>query len=146
LTTVVYLDTSALLKRYVPEANSEGFDAYFIAQAPASISRLGLVEIRCALARKRRNRSISAEREKAAMDEVRTDIQDGVLVVHPTGDTHFAEALHLIDQVGEVPLRSLDALHLSIARSLNARELATADMAMRQAAQVLGMSVAYFGD
>ena len=143
---MVYLDTSALLKRYVPEANSEAFDAYFIAQAPASISRLGLVEIRCALARKRRNNNISAEREKAAMDEVRTDIQDGVLIVQPTGDVHFAEALHLIDQIVEAPLRSLDALHLAIAKSLNTSELATADAVMRQAAQSLGMSIAYFGD
>ncbi len=144
--SVIYLDTSALIKRYVPEANSEAFDAYFIAQAPASISRLGLLEFRCALARKRRNNKISAEREKAAMDEVRTDIQDGVLIVQHTSDMHFAEALRLIDQIVEAPLRSLDALHLAIAKSLKTSELATADTVMRQAAQTLGMSIAYFGD
>ena len=143
---MVYLDTSALLKRYVPEANSEAFDTYFVTHAPAAISRLGLVEIRCALSRKRRNRAISSEREKAAMDEVRTDIQDGALVVHPGGDSHFTEAFHLIDQIVEIPLRSLDALHLAIARSLNVRELATADAVMRQAAQALGMNVTYFGN
>ena len=143
---MVYLDTSALLKRYVSEANSEAFDTYFVAQAPAAISRLGLVEIRCALARKRRNRTISTGLEKSAMDEVRTDIQDGVLVIHPGGDAHFAEAFHLIDRLIEIPLRSLDALHLAIALSLDVRELATADAVMRQAAQALGMDVAYFGN
>jgi predicted nucleic acid-binding protein len=142
---VIYLDTSALLKRYIPEANSEAFDDYFVAEAPAAISRLGLVEIRCALARKRRSGQISPDREKAAMDEVRTDIQDGVLVVYPSGDSHFTEAFHLIDQISDIPLRSLDALHLAIARTLDAHQLATADAGMRQAAQALGMDVAYFG-
>lgn len=143
---MVYLDTSALIKRYIPEANSDTFDTYFAAQAPASISRLGLVEIRCALARKRRNKQISQEREKAAMDEVRTDIQDGVLVIYPVGDSHFADALHLIEQSGKTPLRSQDALHLAIAHSLEVPEIATADAVMRQAAQILGMNVAYFGN
>ena len=142
---MVYLDTSALLKRYIPEANSEMFDAYFVTHAPLSISRLGLVEVRCALARKRRNKQITAGRENAAMNEIRTDIQDGILVTYPVGDTHFAEALHLIDQLTKVPLRSLDAVHLAIARSLDAHELATADVVLKHAAQALGMNVAYFG-
>lgn len=142
---MVYLDTSALLKRYIPEANSDMFDTYFIDHAPFSISRLGLVEIRCALARKRRNKQITPGREKAAMNEIRTDIQDGILVTYPVGDTHFAEALHLIDKMAKIPLRSLDALHLAIASSLDAHELATADVVLRQAAQSLGMKVAYFG-
>lgn len=142
---MVYLDTSALLKRYIPEANSEMFDAYFVVHAPFSISRLGLVEIRCALARKRRSKQITAEREKAAMNEIRTDIQDGILATYPVGDTHFAEALHLIDKMTKMPLRSLDALHLSIALSLDAHEIATADAVLRQAAQTLKMNVAYFG-
>ena len=92
-----------------------------------------------------RNKMITAEREKAAMNEIRTDIQDGILLVYPAGDAHFTEALHLIDQMSKVPLRSLDALHLSIAVSLDAHEIATADAVLRQAAQTLKLSVAYFG-
>jgi len=51
----------------------------------------------------------------------------------------------LINKMAKVPLRSLDALHIAIARSLDAHELATADTVLRQAAQALGMNVAYFG-
>ena len=142
---MIYLDTSALLKRYIPEANSQMFDAYFVDHAPCSISRLSLVEIRCALARKRRNKKITPLQEKAAMNQIRTDIQDGLLITYPVGDTHFAEALHLIDSLAKVPLRSLDAIHLAIARSLDAHEIATADVVLRQAAQSLKMNVAYFG-
>ncbi len=142
---MIYLDTSALLKRYIPEINSDAFDAYFIGHAPLSISRLGLVEIRCALARKKRNKQITSGQEKAAMNEIRTDIQDGILAAYPVDDSHYAEALHLIDKLVKVPLRSLDALHLAIARSLDAHEIATADAVLRQAALALGMNVAYFG-
>lgn len=114
---MIYLDTSALLKRYIPAANSNTFEAYFVVHAPFSISRLGLVEIRCALARKRRSKQIFADREKAAMNEIRTDIQDG----------------------------NLDALYLAIARSLDTHEFATADAILQRAAQSFGMKVACFG-
>ena len=50
----VYFDTSALLKRYLPERNSDAFEAYFREVESAQISRLTLVELRSALARKRR--------------------------------------------------------------------------------------------
>ena len=33
------------------------------------------------------------KREKAAMNEICTDMQDGILVTSPVGDTRFAEAL-----------------------------------------------------
>lgn len=79
------------------------------------------------------------------MNEIRTDIQDGILVTYPIGDTHFTEALQLIDKMTKAPLRSLDALHLAIARSLDTHEFATADAILQRAAQSLGMKVAYFG-
>ncbi len=142
---MIYLDTSALLKRYVPEANSDIFDNYFVGSAPFLISQLVLVELRCTLARKRRNKEIAAGREKAAMGEVRTDIQDGLLVISSVADTHFSEALHLMDALPKFPLRSLDAIHLAIANSHQTHEIATADNIFRQAAQALQIKVAYFG-
>lgn len=142
---MIYLDTSALLKRYVPEANSDIFDSYFVGYAPFLISQLVLVEIRCALARKRRNREITAGREKAAMSKMRIDIQDGLLLISSVADTHFSEALHLMDALPKLPLRSLDAIHLAIANSHEAYEIATADSIFRQAAQALKIKVAYFG-
>ena len=76
---MVYLDTSALLKRYLPEAGSEMFEAYLSTLGPATISRLTLVELRSALNRKRREGAISTEQEQAAATEIRIDIQDGLL-------------------------------------------------------------------
>jgi predicted nucleic acid-binding protein len=141
---MVYVDTSALIKRYITEANSDEFDAFFMARTPLAISRLTLVEMRCALARRHRNNEITALLEEQAMDEVRTDIQDGALTVHPINDDQVVHALHLIEQVAPRPLRTLDALHLSAALRINAHEFATADKNQAAAAQALGMTIFTF--
>ena len=140
---MVYVDASALIKRYITEPNSDEFDAFFMARAMA-ISRLTLVEMRCALARRRRNGEISAVLEEQAMDELRTDIQDGVLLVHPVGDDQVAHALHLIGQVAPLPLRTLDALHLSIAQRNHHQDFATSDKNQAAAASALGLTVFTF--
>ena len=141
---MVYVDTSALIKRYITEANSDEFDAFFMARTPLAISRLTLVELRCALARRRRNNEITALLETQAMDEVRTDIQDGALIVHPINDDQVVHALHLIDQIAPLPLRTLDALHLSAAIRIDAHKFATADKNQAAAAQALGMTIFTF--
>jgi uncharacterized protein len=141
---MVYVDTSALIKRYITEANSDEFDAFFMARTPLAISRLTLVEMRCALARRRRNNEITALLEAQAMDEVRTDIQDGALIVHPINDDQVVHALHLIDQIAPLPVRTLDALHLSAAIRIDAHQLATADKNQAAAAQALGITTFTF--
>jgi hypothetical protein len=138
---MVYVDTSALIKRYITEPNSDEFEAFFMARTPLAISRLTLVEIRSTLARRRRNGEISALLETEAMDEVRTDIQDGILEVHPVSDDQVAQALHLIGQVAPLPLRTLDALHLAIAQHLHCPDFATADRQQADSAEVLGLNV-----
>ena len=142
----VYLDTSALVKRYLPERNSEAFDAYFAELAPATISRLTLVELRSTFARKRREARLNPEQEAAAMNEVRTDIQNGLLAVTPATDADFIEADRLMDALSTLPLRTLDALHLATASVLGSGVIATADAVMRRAALQLQLEVAYFGD
>lgn len=142
----VYLDTSALVKRYLPERNSEAFDAYFAELGPVHISRLTMVELRSTFARKRRQARLNPEQEMAAMNEVRTDIQNGLLSVAPSTDADFIEAFRLMDELTTLPLRTLDALHLATASGLGSSVIATADDVMRRAAQQLQLEVAYFGN
>lgn len=145
VTDLVYLDTSALIKRYVPEQNSDRFDAYFTALAGAAISRLTYVEARSTLARKRREGRLSPEQESAAMRELNTDIQYGMLIMRPMTEMEFIDAYHLIDELPELPLRTLDALHLCAARSMKVIELATADTVMRHVGERIGLKIAFFG-
>jgi uncharacterized protein len=142
----VYLDTSALLKRYLPERNSDAFEAYFRDLDSAQISRLTLVELRSALARKRREGRFDTVKEAELLNEIRTDIQDGLLTVSPASDIHFVAAFHLMGQLAALPLRSLDALHLATAQTLGTDTLATADDVMRRAAETMGLTTVYFGN
>jgi predicted nucleic acid-binding protein len=80
------------------------------------------------------------------MNEVRIDIQNGLLTVVPSTDADFIEAFRLMDELTTLPLRTLDALHLATASGLGSSVIATADDVMRRAAQHLQLEVAYFGD
>lgn len=139
-----YLDTSVLLKRYVTEALSGEVDDFLRPYPYACVSRLSLVEFRCALARKRRNREIDADAERLALQGFEEDLRDGYFEPLSLDDATFAQARRLIDQLPETPLRTLDALHLAVALHHHLGLLATADRVMAQAAADLGLATQSF--
>jgi predicted nucleic acid-binding protein len=141
---MIYADTSALLKRYLHEAFSEEFDDFFRKRGPLAISRLGLVEARCSLARRRRNRLINLKLEQNAVKELNNDIRDGALQLHALADEQISHAFHLIESLPTISLRSLDAVHLAIARDIQAKGFATADKTQAEAATALGLTVHRF--
>ena len=141
---MIYLDTSALLKRYIMEPVSATFEDFFAANAPFQSSRLTLVEARSALARRRRIGQITRKLESDAFEELRTDIQDGALVLHALADSHVTHALDILAKVPKVSLRTLDALHLSIAQEIGAARFATSDRNQGDAARLIGFELFYF--
>ena len=59
-------------------------------------------------------------------------------------DELAAAAVNVISSLPHVPLRTLDALHLSIAKEIDAATLVTADRVMVAGAEAMGFSVARF--
>jgi len=53
-------------------------------------------------------------------------------------------AIRLIDQLPQHALRTLDAIHLAIARGIGAGTIATADHIMAEAAELFAMDVIMF--
>lgn len=141
---MIYVDTSALLKRYIAEAQSDAFDAFLAERAPVSISRLTVTEFRCALARRRRAGQIDTKLERAAQAQLGIDLQDGVIVAHPVSDGQVAAATHLFDRLRALPLRTLDALHLCIAEDWSCSGYATADKVQAESARALGFDTHCF--
>jgi predicted nucleic acid-binding protein len=141
---MIYVDTSALVKRYLSEAGSDTFDTFFLARAPLAISRLTVVEMRCALARRRRNQQITTELEAQVLEAFRLDVQDGALAVSSFLEDDLTLAYHLMDEVADLPLRTLDALHLAVARRQAIPEFSTADKKQAEAAQKLGFALHRF--
>ncbi len=141
---VVYLDTSALAKWYLNEANSDAFADWMRRQEHACISSLTLAEMRCLLARRRRRREISHELEREIYATFSEDVRLGHILLRPMKDGHAMDAVHLMERLSTLPLRTLDALHLAAARDLGCDRLATADRIMARAAEALGMEAVRF--
>jgi predicted nucleic acid-binding protein len=139
-----YVDTSALAKWYLNEARSEEFAAWIQAELEIHISTLTLVEMRCLLGRRRRNHEISGEIVEQIFTTLQDDINQGFLTRHRVDDESVLGALTLLNLVADHPLRTLDALHLSIARRLGLERLATADRVMIGAAHAVGFHVISF--
>lgn len=142
---MVYLDTSALAKWYLNERGSDQFADWIVEQREPWISTLTVVEMRCLLGRRRRAGELGREIEERAFATFEEDIANGHLFLHPVDDEAVRAGLALIGRVGDLPLRTLDALHLALARQLVAPRLATADAQMADAAMALGLEVVRFG-
>ena len=111
--TAYYLDTSALIKHYVEEAGSAWLEAAAFAADDVLIltSRVTIIEIQSALARRRREASLSPDLHEELLDSFREDCLTRY---------HFIEfELPVIECAGQLvdrhPLRAYDAVQLASA-------------------------------
>ena len=108
-----FLDTSALVKRYVPEIGS---DWILSITDPATdnhlaISQITWVEVHSAFARRLRDRSLSAERFDLIVQKVREDFENEYRVID-VDRTLIETATELVMQH---PLRAYDSVQLASA-------------------------------
>lgn len=140
----VYIDTSALAKWYLNESGSGAFVDYLQTLDVAVISSLTVTEMRSLLSRRRRMGELTVALESVLFSAFLEDIDRGWLQRYPIDDSRFDETARLITRYPEHPLRTLDALHLTIATQVGVTELATADAVMANAATSIGFEVARF--
>ena len=109
---MTYLDTSALIKRFVVEAGSSRVDILLTRHGPAATATLAYAEVHAGLARKKREALVSErgyaltcqQFESEWRGYVRVDLRDDVLTLAR-------------DLVRRHPLRGADAIHLASALS-----------------------------
>jgi len=140
----VYLDTSALAKWYVREERSDEFADWIRRATAPTISSLTLVEMRCLLARRRRAGTLDEHAESQAQTLFLQDVDQRHLVVEAIDDADIRAAAHLITRIRVQPLRTLDAIHLTLCASRRITHLATADRVMAKVAEELGIEVVRF--
>lgn len=140
----VYLDTSALAKWYLNEHGSDAFVAYLKQLDVAVVSSLSRTEMRSLLARRRRMGDLAPALESVIFATFLDDIAAGFLSLCDVEDSRFDEAAGLIARYPELPLRTLDALHLAVARHEQVDAIATGDSVMAETAQAMGLTVARF--
>lgn len=145
---LTYVDSSALVKRYVPEPGSAWLTALCETE-PVAVSLVAVPEIASALARRAREGDLTPEQRDMLFRLFVNDAQSFVVVDLSQAIAQDAAAL-LMSAPGPMHLRSLDALHLATARWAFARTrrrgIATgpfvaADRALLDAAAWAGLPV-----
>ncbi len=142
----VYLDTSVLIKLYVAEAFSTEVERFVGEANGIAISRLSTLEWHCAMARRARTGQITPDYLNLARTEFTRHLAENYFRIVPYDDPLLNDALRVLDSAHPVPLRTLDAIHLTAARTAGVLRIATADDVMRRAAHQLQLDVAYFGE
>ena len=141
---VIYFDTSALAKWYINECHSEEVESHLQEHGPVAVSDLTVVEMRCLLARRRREKEITVMLETEIFATFQEDIRRRFLICHHFPPELAAGAVNLMAILGNIPVRSLDAMHLVIAKEIGADVLVTADRVMADAAKALEFEVVQF--
>jgi uncharacterized protein len=128
----LYVDTSALLKRYVQEPDSERCERYLTADSRWLTARHTKVEVRRNLARILSGEALAAAQAAFELDWARA------LIVE-LDETTCDHAVFVAESTGA---RTLDALHLAAAHRLGGEvAFLTFDHRQAQAARRLGMVV-----
>jgi uncharacterized protein len=128
----LYLDSSALLKRYVAEDQSDIAEQYLLSDGVWVTARHTWVEVRRNLARLLAGSELALAQRYFADDFRRTHVVE-----------LDEETCVLAAQIAEISLlRTLDALHLAALRRVGSDvPLLTFDFRQAQAARSLGMTV-----
>jgi predicted nucleic acid-binding protein len=142
--TEVYLDTSILIKLYLAESYSTEVEQLVAEADGIAISRLSMLEWHCAMARRFRVGQITDAYLNLARTEFTRHLAENYFRIVPYDDNLLTDALRVLDHVNPVPLRTLDAIHLTAARNAGVTRIATADRIMSEAAARLGLATDSF--
>lgn len=138
----VYLDTSALVKLYVPEPESVRVDRALRRRDDLLVSDLAVTELASALGRRCREGVLDAGVAARIYQRLLADLADDLFRrVELIAEVH-REAERFLLSSALVPLRSLDALHLALAASGGAMTVFTFDRNLARAAGTIGLLTA----
>ncbi len=132
----VFLDSSALAKRYVKEPGSGRVEQILSAASSLGLSAICLSEVVSGLCRLRREGKLSPQQYAENKWALIQDVEDSV-IIHIT-DQVVARAVELLERW---PLRSSDALHVACAAEWAADLFASADERQCKAARGYGLRV-----
>lgn len=132
-----YVDTSVLIAYYCPEALSAEAEQRIRALKAVFVSQLTDVEIASAVSRKYRMGELTESSAREVLQMYSQQRAAHCFQITPLGPAEYQHAQQWIGTL-TTPLRTLDALHLASANSMNLAVL-TADTNMHQSANLLNI-------
>ncbi len=141
---VCYVDTSALIKRYLRETGSDAFDVFCERpEIERVICPLGMTEFSSTVQRRIRLGNLNARQASLVRQALLADVASGGWRIIDFESDVFARANQLLVNLG-APLSTLDALHLACALQFGAPHFATADHQLATAARKAKLQVHAF--
>jgi hypothetical protein len=140
----VYADTSLLISYYINDSNSAAAQTVIHAATdPLPFTGLHRLEMRNALALCVFRRVLTAAQAGVAWSDVERDLQSGRLVPHPVNWTpvYRSAAQYAAAHGPTIGCRSLDVLHVTLAKTLKVSDFFTFDARQKALALALGMIV-----
>ena len=132
----IYLDSSALIKRYIHEAGSERVFNLCASADQLVLSALCMPETIAAFRRLWREKKMTEDIYRLLKKDFNEDIQEA-LVVGLESEIIMAS----MDCVEKQPVGTLDAIHLATALSQECDLFLSADAQQQKAARALGLKV-----
>jgi uncharacterized protein len=127
---VVFMDTSALIKRYLQEEGTDVVDSYFLQENDIVISPITGIELYSALRRRLSEGDINSNTYNKA---VKAYSEEEKSFIELRWDLRFKEwAIQLISRNR---IKTLDAIQLTAAKSFELDEFVAADKRLLQIAQ-----------
>jgi uncharacterized protein len=134
-----YIDTSVLAAYYCPEPISALAERTLRGLSSPTISELTFVEFASAISRKVREKSLAREAGARILTQFESHLEEGYYLVLPVRTLDYRMARLWLAQLHGT-LRTLDALHLAVAKAAGASTI-TADRRLAAEAQTIGLPV-----
>ena len=137
----LYIDPSAWVKLYLPEAFSDVLNATLLGRRDLFVSDLGATEVASAVGRACREGRLDRISGRRLLRTLRHHVETGVVQrLELTPRVHVeAERLLLADH--DVPLRAADALHIALASLGDIATMVTYDPRQSRAARAASLGV-----
>jgi hypothetical protein len=133
----VLFDSSALLKRYLPEAGREALLGWVAQASPAVAAAHCKIQLYAAIDRVRRDTGVGMEAYRITCDEIERNFSDFEVV--PMSTLVERAAIRALEAS---PMPALDALHVGAAVAAAVDLFVTADPRQYQGARAVGLKAA----
>jgi predicted nucleic acid-binding protein len=138
----LYIDASAFVKAYVPQAGSDLVEELTQGRRDLVVSDLCITETISALARQRRNGRLARGVDQRAYLKILGHRDAGLFLPAPLTAATHREAERLLLSIEGLPLRAADALNLALATGAEAATMITFDGRLAAVARRIGMAIA----
>jgi predicted nucleic acid-binding protein len=137
----MYLDSAIIVKILVPEPDSEIFVSATNDQ-PIASSELAFTEVAAALLKKQRDKVLTSSQRQRAWNTFLDWTHSEELILYPLNSHTLRNTMRILTiSHPDVPVRALDAIHVSACEVSQDFPLCATDSRMRAAAAKLGIPV-----